>query len=46
MDVIKLKNCNLGQVGIRSKLGGSFETVKKTAGHLFSQMHPSYKKDK
>ena len=46
VDTIKLKNNNVGQVGVRNKLGASFESIKKSTGELFNQMHPSFKKDK
>jgi hypothetical protein len=48
VDSFKLKKKNVGQVGVRSKLGASFESLKKASGDLFTQMghHPSYKKDK
>lgn len=43
----KLKDSNFGKVGIRSKFGASFESVKKSTGDIFTQMHhPSNKKDK
>ena len=46
VDMMKLKTHNTSHVGVRSKLGASFESVKKSTGDLFSQMHPSYKRDK
>lgn len=46
MESRKLKDNSFGKVGIRSKFGASFESVKKSTGDIFSQMHPSYKKDK
>lgn len=43
--MIKLKNYNTGSVATRTKLGGTFSTLKKSNGDLFNQM--SYqKKDK
>ena len=44
--MMKLKNNSIGQVGVRSKFGASFESVKKSTGDIFTQMNPSYKKDK
>lgn len=47
IDMIKMKNHNLTQVGVRSKFGVSFDNVKKSSGDIFSQMpHYTYKKDK
>lgn len=46
VDLIKLKNSNMSTVGVRSKLGASFESLKKSTGNLFNQMPVSYKKDK
>lgn len=46
MDLIKLKNSNMSTVGVRNKLGASFESLKKSTGNLFNQMPVSYKKDK
>ena len=46
IDMLKLKKGNIGQVGVRNKLGASFESLKKSSGDLFTMMHPSYKKDK
>ena len=45
MESRKLKDSNFGKVGIRSKFGASFESIKKSSGDIFSQMHP-YRKDK
>ena len=45
IDSIKLKNNNISQVNIRTKLGTTFDTSKKSSD-LFSQLHHSYKKDK
>jgi hypothetical protein len=45
IDIIKLKNYNAGTVATRTKLGGTFSSLKKSTGDLFNQM--SYmKKDK
>lgn len=47
VDIIKLKNHNLSQVGVRSKFGVSFENVKKSTGDIFNKLpHYTYKKDK
>lgn len=35
----------MSNVGIRNKLGASFESLKKSTGELFNQMQ-SHKKDK
>lgn len=45
MDLVKLKSTNMSNVGVRNKLGASFESLKKSTGELFNQMQ-SYKKDK
>lgn len=45
IDTIKFKNNNIGIVGIRNKLGASFESIKKSTSDLFTQM-ASFKKDK
>lgn len=42
--MIRLKNHNL-TVATRNKLGGTFESVKKSTGDLFAQMS-GFKKDK
>ena len=36
----------MSTVGVRNKLGASFESLKKSTGNLFNQMPVSYKKDK
>lgn len=46
IDSIKLKSNNVSQVGIRSKFGTSFDSVKRSTGDVFSPVHPTYKKDK
>lgn len=47
VDLIKMKNHNLSQVGVRSKFGVSFDSLKKSSGDLFNQIpHCMYKKDK
>lgn len=46
VDMIKLKHSNIGSVGVRNKLGVSFELMKRSAGDLFSQIPRPYKKDK
>lgn len=46
VDLVKLKNSNMSTVGVRNKLGASFESLKKSTGNLFNQMPASYKKDK
>lgn len=43
---MKMKNSNHGGVGIRSKVGVSFESLKRSTGDIFSQMNRPYKKDK
>jgi hypothetical protein len=35
---MKLKNNLFGAVGVRSKVGTSFDTLKKSTGDLFTQM--------
>ena len=46
MESRKLKDNNFGKVAIRSKFGASFDSIKKSTGDIFTQMHPPYKKDK
>lgn len=48
VDIMKIKNGGMSQVGVgvRSKLGVSFESMKKSVGDLFGRMNVSYKKDK
>lgn len=35
VEAIKLKSGNVGQVGVRSKFGASFESIKKASGDFF-----------
>jgi hypothetical protein len=45
IDMIKLRNYNAGTVATRSKFGGTFSSLKKSTGDLFTQMS-DFKKDK
>lgn len=45
IDIIKLKNYNAGTVATRNQLGGTFSSLKKSTGDLFTQMS-YFKKDK
>lgn len=43
--MIKIRNNNVGIVATRNKLGGTFQSLKKSSGDLFNQMS-GFRKDK
>ena len=47
LETVKSKHNSSSMSNIRTKLGTTFDSIKKSkTGDIFTQMHPSYKKDK